>query len=82
MIIFITGLLFARATISIGTPDMRVKGWFIAIAVISYVVGVSLDIFFPEGFIINRIILMSSAIEFYFGFILPDWLKKILIEEE
>ena len=77
LLFLITGLLFARATISIGTPDMRVKGWFIAIALISYVVGVGLDIFFPIGFILNRIILMSSAIEFYFGFILPDWLKKI-----
>jgi hypothetical protein len=82
MIFLITGLLFARVTFSIGTPDMRVKGIFIAIAIISYIVGVCLDIFFPVGFILNRIILMSSAIEFYFGFILPDWLKKILKIEE
>jgi len=82
VLFLITGLLFAIATIRIGTPEMRIKGFFIAIAVISYILGVILDILFPVGFVLNRIILMSSAIEFYFGFILPFWLRKILIKED
>ena len=82
LLFLITGLIFAIATMKIGTPEMRIKGFFIAIAVISYIVGVCLDILYPVGFVLNRIILMSSAIEFYFGFILPNWLKKILIKEE
>ena len=81
LLFLITGLIFAVATIKIGTLEMRIKGIFIAIAVISYIIGVCLDILYRVGFILNRIILMSSAIEFYFGFILPDWFKKIVIKE-
>jgi hypothetical protein len=29
-----------------------------------------------------RIILISSAIEFYFGFILPNWFREKIIKEE
>ena len=82
LIFLITGLLFARKTIKLGTPEMQLKGLFIAIAFISYMLGASLDILFPLGFVINRIILMSSAVEFYFGFTLPDWIKKLLIKQK
>ena len=82
IIFLLTGLLFARGTIKIGNPEMKLKGIFIAIAFVSYFIGVTLDILFPVGFVLNRIILMSSAVEFYFGFILPNWMKKLLLKEK
>ena len=34
-----------------------------------------------KGFFLSKPILISSVIDFYFGFVLPDWLKRLLIKD-
>lgn len=75
----ITGLLFARESLRSQKPETRLKGKFLIIAFISWTIGTSLDALNPIGFI-NRIILIISAFSFYFGFILPNWLKNSLLK--
>ncbi|MHA1660703.1 MAG: hypothetical protein ACTSUT_16450 [Promethearchaeota archaeon] len=85
-----TGILFARESLRSDNSEIRLKGKFLISAFISFAVGAFLDglkpIIFPNImdliYIINRIILIFCAIEFYFGFILPDWLKKLLLKED
>ncbi len=86
----ITGILFARETLKSDNPETRMKGKFLLLAVISFTVGTGLDGLKSLLFgglletilVINRIILISSALEFYLGFNPPLWLKKMLFSED
>ena len=75
----ITGLLFARESLKSEKPETRLKGKLLVLAFMFWTIGTSLDALDPIDFI-SRIILIISAFSFYFGFILPNWLKSILIK--
>ncbi|MFX1445928.1 MAG: hypothetical protein ACFFHV_21135 [Promethearchaeota archaeon] len=84
IIFLITGILFSRAAMRSEKEDVKLKGKIFLIAIFSYVIGAIWDgVFASEGtvLIVSRIILAISAILFYYGFILPNWLKKIIIKE-
>jgi len=65
------------------------KGKFIILAMLFFAIGTGLDglkpILFPDYIglvlVINRLILISSAITFYIGFTLPNWVKKLFLKE-
>ncbi|MFX1497774.1 MAG: hypothetical protein ACFFBH_09625 [Promethearchaeota archaeon] len=52
-------------------------------AFISFTIGTVLD--FPISttpiYIIARLILLSSSIEFYIGFLLPERIKKLILKD-
>lgn len=80
ILLIITGVMFALKTIQLEDPEMKIKGRLLLIAFPSFCIGGLLDAAMPTtavSLIIFRIILISSAIEFYGGFILPDWMKKL-----
>lgn len=91
----ITGYLFFEQTRKSDLLNIRWKGRFLLIAFISFTVGSSLemifDIFFYEFsgetifllyYTITRIILISSAIEYYLGFFIPKRLLRFLMKKE
>lgn len=81
----ITGIIFAWASIKSKNPEVSLKGKFILIAFISFTAGAIIEALFhldPVLVVITRSILISSAIEFYFGFILPNWIKKYFVKEK
>jgi len=87
----ITGILFAAESFKSSDRATRIKGGFLIAAFISFGIGGGLDglkpfLFAPELLdiieLITRIILISSAIEFYFGFILPPFIKNLFITPE
>jgi hypothetical protein len=81
---FVLGMLFVRIAFRSQNAEMKLKGKFILIAFLSFIIGVIMEILFPLTeltVIIPRIILISSAIEFYIGLILPDWIKNLLLNE-
>jgi hypothetical protein len=86
VIIFITGVLFARESLKAPSPELQLKGKFLLAAFISYVIGAILDAIIPLSEIsvfiipITRIILITASIEWYFGFILPERIKNIFIK--
>ncbi|TFF97250.1 MAG: hypothetical protein EU547_04820 [Promethearchaeota archaeon] len=87
IIVFVSGLMFARESLSSGVDEVRLKGKFIFIAFISFVFGAVLEVFFTvktlPGLIfkiISRIILMTSSIEFFIGFMFPETVKKIFLK--
>ncbi|TXT61115.1 MAG: conserved membrane protein of unknown function [Promethearchaeota archaeon] len=80
----ITGIIFSLN--SLKSPDMKIKwkGRFLLMAFLSFAIGSVIEALFlldPLSLILIRILLISSNIEFYFGFFLPDKLAKILIKE-
>ncbi len=84
VIIIITGTLFARASLKLDIAEMNVRGKLLLIAFYSFVIGSILDLLSPLSvifLILARLILISSAIEFYFGFVLPEWIKKRFIKK-
>ncbi|MHA1489270.1 MAG: hypothetical protein ACTSRI_06410 [Promethearchaeota archaeon] len=92
-IILISGVLFAKQSIKSEKPDVILKGKFLFLAFISFTIGAILDSaigsildatdpLLPIFVVIIRLILISSALEFYCGFILPKWLENFLIKDK
>lgn len=78
------GFLFTKVTLASKKPEIRLKGKFLLIAFMSFLVGAFLDIILPITpltVVITRLILVSSTIVFYFGYILPSWVRKFLLKE-
>ena len=86
IIILTTGLLFARESIKADDPEIRKKGQLLAFGIVSFCIATALDalILLLNLFLfiqpISRIILIVSSLAFYGGFLLPDWMKKILLK--
>lgn len=83
----VTFLIFAASSLKSESPEIRLKGKFLIIAFLTYTICAVFDSFAffltqPIMVVLIRIFLMLSAIEFYFGWILPDFIKKIFIKNE
>ncbi len=79
LVVVITGILFGKQSLRSDNPEIKLKGKFLIVAFILFTIGAFLDSIVPELFIIARIVLDISALSFYFGFMLPDWLKEKLL---
>ena len=83
--LLVTGLIIAIKSIRSDVPEHKLRGIFLIIALFSFVIGSYLDSSIELDFltlIITRLILISSAFEFYCAFVLPMWLKKIVLKKE
>ena len=81
---FITGILFARASLKSDNPDIKLKGKLLIVAFVSMTVGAILDTALPLSLItlpIFRSLEILAGITFYGGYILPKWMKKLFIKE-
>ncbi|TXT63281.1 MAG: conserved membrane protein of unknown function [Promethearchaeota archaeon] len=80
----IFGLWFSRLSMKSDNPEVKLKGKFLFIAFISFAVGTMIDFIIPSPYIymVARLILLSSSIEFYAGLLLPRWIANLLIERE
>jgi hypothetical protein len=85
IVAIVTSFSFGIESFKSENPEINLKGKFILAAWVSFFVGALLDAglfaFTAYLLILVRIILMSSAVEFYFGFFLPKWIKDLLIKE-
>lgn len=82
--VLITGILFGRESLRSKDSMLRLKGKFLIVAFISWCIGAIMDAALPLNIVtltIARIILISSAIEFYIGFILPRFVKDLFIKD-
>ncbi|MHA1669226.1 MAG: hypothetical protein ACTSV5_01480 [Promethearchaeota archaeon] len=78
----VTGILFALKSMKSSDPKIQWKGRFLLIAFISFSIAAIFDSGFELGIIgviLIRFLLISSAIEYYLGFLLPDRIAKWLI---
>ncbi len=97
VIVLITGIIFAKKSLSSLDEKIHLKGRFLLAAFISFCIGAALDastgLIFTDLFgisntnpfisifvVIIRIILISSAFEFYIGFMLPKWVENLMIK--
>ncbi len=85
VIILITGTRFAYESFKSKNKEIKLKGRFLILAFYSYVIGSFVSVGSMDSLIIlivAKIIIISSAIEFYLGFVLPEFVKKIFIRNE
>ncbi|MHA1762697.1 MAG: hypothetical protein ACTSYC_02935 [Promethearchaeota archaeon] len=83
--VLITGILFSRASMRSKDPIVQWKGRFFLIGIISFTIAAFLDAiltFGSLGIVLVRLLLISSAIEYYLGFFLPDLIANKLIKQE
>lgn len=74
VLFLICGFLIVHESLRSGNKEIELKGKFICIALILFLIGAMWDIIQTSP--IGRLILATSAIFFYIGFILPEWVKK------
>lgn len=77
-IFIMAGLMFIRESLKSTNPETLLKVKFLLAAFISFTIGVILTSFIPDILtkVIARIILVSSSIEFYMGFLLPKQIER------
>lgn len=85
LIVYVTliGLFMGITGLNSDNPEIRWKGRFLILAFISWSLAAIADAVIETNLatvFFVRILLISSAIEMYCGFILPDWLKHKLIK--
>ena len=84
MVLFL-GITFAVQSMKSENHVVRVKGTLLLIALILFPIGGFLD-FIPTNIdfldFLDRVLIILSAIIFYFGFIMPDWLKTRISKKE
>ncbi len=77
-----TFLHFAIASIRTkDDPKIQWRGRFILISLICFMIGAPIDALFtpdPIFLVLIRIILLLTALFFYMGFVMPDWVQKML----
>ena len=75
-----TGILISIKSLKTDQPENRLRGYFLLPAFLIFFIGASLDAigkFDLLGIILVRLLIISSAIFFYFGFVLPDYIKRL-----
>jgi len=85
ILVLVSGILFARESLKSDTPEIKLKGKLLLAAFLSFVIGSLLEILSGISIailIIARLILISSSIEFYGGFILPQWMEKLFLRNK
>ncbi|MHA1763933.1 MAG: hypothetical protein ACTSYC_09295 [Promethearchaeota archaeon] len=82
----VAGISFGLESLKSTDQEIRLKGKFIIIAWISFFIAGIFDAgLLSLGtalIVIIRLVLMLSAVEFYLGFFLPNFIKQRLIKEE
>jgi hypothetical protein len=81
----ISGILFSLESMRSQEPEIVLKGKILLVAFISFVAGGFLDSIIPISpieVVFTRLLLISSAIEFYFGFFLPQPIKKLFLKQK
>jgi hypothetical protein len=81
--IAISLFLFVGSSLKSDQADIRLKAKFNLIGMISYVIGAVFDAYLSViilAIFIVRILLISSAIEIYIGWVMPESVKKLFIK--
>jgi len=80
ILIISTVSLLAHYTMKSNDSELKLKGKLIIIGTFSWICGAIMDSAFPLNFItlpLSRIILIWGAIAFYWGLIMPEWIKSL-----
>jgi hypothetical protein len=92
LVMVVTGIIFAQKSVKSDDREIRLKGKLLRAAFITFTVAAVFDSLLGTIFedptdpllsimvVVIRVLLIISAFEFYGGFLLPRWMKEILIK--
>ena len=83
LIVLITGFMFSRESLMSSNVEIKLKGKFLLLAFVTFIIGALLETSIPFtaiSVVITRVILTLSALLFYLGFILPEFIKNKLLK--
>ncbi len=82
----ITGISFALFYLKSTSRENRLKGYFLLVAFVLFIVGVFIDLIFqpvtPLSLVVARVVLIIAGFEFFIGFVMPHWIKLIFVGEK
>ncbi len=81
----IPGFLFAHRGLKSDDPEIKLKGRFLLLALILFAVAAVLEVVAPWTVVVVisvRILLILSSFAFYYGFVLPNFIKKLFLNVE
>jgi len=82
-IFLVTGLIMGKESLKSENEEIKLKGKFLIIAFLSFLIGTLLELFLPlhpVWIMVIRFTLISAAIEYYIGFTMPDFIKRIMLK--
>ena len=84
IIFIIPGFWMSIKSIKTVDKDVKLKGKLLTLSFLLFTVGAIFNIFITELllFIIGLILITLSAIFFYYGFTLPNWIKNLFIKKK
>jgi hypothetical protein len=85
IVLLVTGIHFSLRTMKYNDIEMKTKGKFLLFAFPAFAIGGLLDSTLPSNeitLILFRLLLISSIVGFYIGYLLPNWVKNRLIKVE
>ena len=83
IIILSTGIQFSIESLKSDNPEIKLKGKFLFVAFVSFIFGCFVSVSSSDNIIIlviAKIIIILGAFEFYIGFILPSFIKKLFLK--
>ena len=83
IVISSTGIILAVASMKSENPEHKLRGIFVLLTLITFVFGAIFDVLNVDIVIITivRLIMISSAIEFYIAFVMPKWARNLFLKE-
>ena len=83
IVILSTGTILAVASMKSENPEHKLRGIFVLLTLITFVFGAIFDVLNVDIVIITivRLIMISSAIEFYIAFVMPKWARNLFLKE-
>ena len=79
IVFLISGFAFAIKTLKMDDPRPKLRGKFLILAFLLFLIGAILDLIIYS--IINKIFILSSAIVFYIAFVMPEKIEKIFLKK-
>ncbi|TFG23164.1 MAG: hypothetical protein EU529_08215 [Promethearchaeota archaeon] len=78
-VFLISGFSFAIKTLKIDEPRPKLRGKFLLLAFLLYLIGAILELIIYS--IINKLIILSSAIVFYIAFVMPEKIERLFLKK-
>ncbi|TFG29108.1 MAG: hypothetical protein EU532_03790 [Promethearchaeota archaeon] len=85
LVLIIGGTLIARESLRSNNREIKLKGKILLPAFYLFAISAIIDAAVPLNavtLLLNRILFILSGILFYVGFILPDWMKNLILKEK
>lgn len=80
----LTGIIFAQKTKQLGGAELKWRGNLLIVAFVLLIIGAIFDTIFTQDILLilfKRLILIFASFSFYCSFVIPKWLKNLILKD-